>query len=68
VAKSVARTDRNSFAGATEALTSGFTVAQGTPVCGFFAFAPSQFLNSVTLGGYLDDIDGKKHARRVMPT
>jgi hypothetical protein len=61
VAKSVAMTDSNSFAGATEALTSGFTVAQGTPVCGFFAFGPSQFLSSATLGGYLDDIDSKKH-------
>jgi hypothetical protein len=56
VAKSVAMTDSNSFAGATEALTSGFTVARGTPVCGFFAFGPSQFLASATLGGYLDDI------------
>jgi hypothetical protein len=44
VAKSVAMTNSNSFAGAMEALTSGFTVAQGTPVCGFFAFGPSQFL------------------------
>jgi hypothetical protein len=56
VAKSVAMTDSNSFAGATEALTSGFTVARGTPVCGFFAFGQSQFLSSATLGGYLDDI------------
>jgi hypothetical protein len=54
-------TDSNSFAGATEALTNGFTVAQGTPVCGFFASGPSQFLSSVTLAGYLDDIDSKKH-------
>jgi hypothetical protein len=61
VAKSVAMTDSNSFAGTTEALTSGFTVAQGTPVCGFFAFGPSQFVSSATLGGYLDDSDSKKH-------
>jgi hypothetical protein len=61
VAKSVAMTDSNSFAGTTEALTSGFTVAQGTPVCGFFAFGSSQFLSSATLGGYLDDSDSKKH-------
>jgi hypothetical protein len=56
VAKSSAMTDSNSFAAATVALTSGFTVAQGTPVCGFFAFGESGFLANATLGGYLDDI------------
>jgi hypothetical protein len=59
VAKSVAMTDSNSFAGATVALTSGFTVARGTPVCGFFAFGGFGFLGSATLGGYLDDIRSK---------
>jgi hypothetical protein len=55
VAKSNALTDGNSFAGAAIALTSGFTVASGTPICGFFGFGTSPFLGFATLGGYLDD-------------
>ncbi len=59
VAKSVAKTDSNSFAGKTEALTSGFTVARGTPICGFFAFGQFPFQSTATLGGYLDDVHSK---------
>lgn len=54
VAKSSAITDFNSFAADSLALTSGFTVAHDTPVCGFFGFGNSPFLANVTLGGYLD--------------
>jgi hypothetical protein len=55
VAKSAAMTDSDSFAEGTLVLESGFTVAKGTPVCGFFAFGESGFLSHVTLGGYLDN-------------
>jgi hypothetical protein len=60
VAISSAVTDGNSFAGASIGLTSGFTVAPGTPVCGFFGFGGPGFLAHVTLGGYLDSPNRKK--------
>ena len=47
-------TDINSFGGASIGLTSGFTVARGTPICGFFGFGSSRFLGNATLGRYLD--------------
>jgi hypothetical protein len=55
LAKSNALTDQNSFGGASVSLQSGFTVASGNQICGFFAFGSSPFLTSVTLGGYLDE-------------
>lgn len=53
-AKSNALTDSNSFTGASVEATSGFVVAPGTSICGFFAFGNPPFLGTATLRGYLD--------------
>jgi len=55
VAKSAAKTDDNSLAFGSLQMTSGFTVARGTPLCGFFGFGDSGFLARAVVRGYLDD-------------
>jgi hypothetical protein len=56
VAKSAATTDSNSLAFGKLEMTAGFTVARGTPVCGFFGFGDSGFLSNAVARGYLDDV------------